>query len=586
MPLRVRSSFSRSSFASYLIASTALLLLATTSPYAIERHPAPSVSSERITSLPGNTTQLSNGGDETPLGVAVSGIVVNDSVVNLPAHNVQGVAIQSANPAINQDALHQILGKYLGQPLSFKLIGDIRKDIVSHMRANDRPLVAVVVPPQEITGGTLRIAVLPFKLGDKKVERIPSDHQRTGEEEILNEVRAQSGDEINSAELISDLNWLNRSPYRKVGVIFSEGGKPGSTDLTLTLRDDKPWQVFGGYTNSGTKSTGYHRLFGGFAAELPWDALISYQMVASPDTLFSDGSLFQLDGKKAYLSNAFAYTQHLEDRSKLTLTGNHIRTRAKLTHPFVQDSKITELGGEYAFPVERFSPIKEAFVGFDAKWQQVEREFNGTGLGPSNIDIYQLKAGLRGDWSKGRHSFDYELTGVISPGGISGDNTNAAYRAFTNNQSAKARYAYLRGWMDYSLSLPSDFSFDLSTRLQLASDALPGLEQFDLGGRSSVRGYQTGEVAGDHGISMQAELHAPIFKQGQFAADLFAFADYGITRDIAASKDHELASLGLGVNTAFADHVALRASWGHALLAGPTTKKNDNRFDVILTMQF
>ncbi len=535
--------------------------------------------------MPADET-LAGSDDATPLGVVVGGIAVDDALSELPGGDVDGVAIATANPVINDPKLRQTLNGFIGQPLSFKLIEDVRAAIVTHMRDRNRPLVAVIVPPQEITGGTLRVAVLPFVVGEKKVERLPTPHQRSSEDEVLGAVRVRPGEEIDSQELIEDLNWLNRSPFRKVGVVFEQGRLTGETDISVTLREDRPWQLFGGYMNSGTRATGHDRLYAGLAAELPWDALVSYQYVTSPETIHSDGRFYNLGGDKAYLSHAFSYVQAFENRMRLTLDGNYILSRARQNNVLVQDSRLIETGAEISLPASVLGPASEVFVGVEAKRQRVEREFSGTPLGASDVEIYQFNAGLSGDFQWKTHRFGYGLTAVFSPGGIGANNTDAVFQAFSGNTRLKARYGYLQAWGNAAIGLPRDWRFDFAGRGQLASGLLPETERFDLGGTGSVRGYSTGEASGDHGFAIQAELHLPPVEMGPVSIDLFGFADHGRVFDHNTSRWTNMTSVGVGTGVRIAERLSLRASWGHTLSTGPVTGKHDNRLHVGLTAYY
>jgi len=558
-------------------ATSVLVFSAMVQPlYAIERHPAPVASQEATNSLPTGET-LTGSDDATPLGVNVGGIAVDDAISELPSGDISGVEIATANPVINDPKLRNTLNGFIGQPLSFKLIDDVRAVIVKHMRDRNRPLVAVIVPPQEITGGTLRVAVLPFVVGEKKVDRLQSEHRRSSDEEVLGSVRVQPGEEINSRQLIEDLNWLNRSPFRKVGAVFDKGRLPGETDITLTLRDDRPWQVFGGYMNSGTQATGYDRLYGGLAAELPWDALISYQYVTSPETVYSDGRFHNLAGDKAYLSHSFSYAQAFENRMRLTVDGSYIHSRARQTNVLVQDSRLIETGAQISFPASALGPASEVFAGVEVKQQQAEREFSGIPLGASNIEIYQLNAGLSSNAQWKTHRFGYGLKAVFSPGGIGANNTDAAFQAFSANTRMKSRYGYLQAWGNAAIDLPGDWRFDVTGRGQLASGVLPETERFDIGGTGSVRGYSTGEASGDHGLAIQTELHLPLMDLGQVSIDLFGFTDHGRVFDRNTSRWTEMTSIGLGAGLKLADRLSLQASWGHTLEAGPVSRKHDNR---------
>ncbi len=573
-------------FVFLLVTSTLLPAVSFAPAHAIERHPAPLPSAEKTSRLPGDTSLTANE-DTTPLGVNLRGIVIETSP-KAGSSSGSGVIFKTEDPLINNKALNSALSHYVGQALSPVIISAIRNDIVLHMRANDRPLVAVIVPPQDISTGTLTVIVIPYSVGEKSVERVATDYERTDEQYVLDNVRAEAGDPVVASELIEDLNWLNRNPFRKVGVVFKQGRLSGTTDLTLTLKDDKPWSAFVGYSNGGTSSTGYHRLFAGGVRELPGDTLLSYQTTISPETLYSGSKLFNFGGSRAYLSRSVGYFIPFEDRHTLSFSGSYVHTRAKVNASFVRDTVVWEGKAEYAMPVPAFGPASELFFGAEAKYQNSGLIFAGTPLTPNALEIYQGFFGLRGQKNANGHRLSYQIKGVVSPGGLTFGNSNAAFATASGNAGDKAQYAYLNGLFDYHLPLPSDWSAKLTAGGQVASNSLPGLEKYSIGGDGSVRGYETNELTGDNGLLLQGELHLPVFKNGSdnLAFDTFAFVDFGLVHNYASASTQSILSAGLGIGAQVAKKLTVSAVWGHAFRKGAVTAANSNRFHVGISAAF
>ncbi|MGJ8571402.1 MAG: ShlB/FhaC/HecB family hemolysin secretion/activation protein [Hoeflea sp.] len=571
----------------YFLTGSILAPLALMSPAgAIERHPAPEPVGSKTSRLPGDGP-LADGGDTAPLGVNLKGIVIETST-GASGSSASGVVVNSDNPLLNSSEFKAELARYVGKPLSQALISSIRNDIVRYMRANDRPLIAVIVPPQEVTTGTLTLVVMPFVVGEKTVERIPTEHERTDEQYVLDNVRTGPGDDVVASELIEDLNWLNKNPFRNVGVIFKQGRLTGTTDLTLTLKDDKPWSAFAGYSNGGTKATGYNRLFAGGVRELPNDALVSYQFTASPEAIYSDGALFSFNGERAYMSHSAGYFVPLANRHTLSVTGSYVRTRARLTTPFVQDTAVWEGKAEYAVPVSAMGPASEVFFGIEAKHQNSGLVFSGTPLGANEIEIYQGILGLRGYTASNGHQLSYQVQGVVSPGGLTSGNSDAAFAMASGNAGDKSRYAYLNGILDYRLPLPAEWNAQFSVGGQLASGSLPGLAKYSVGGDSSVRGYETNELNGDNGLLLQGEVHLPVLRHSpeELPIQIFAFADYGLIHNYASSSTSSIFGAGVGVSVKVTRNLSASAAWGHAFMAGATTGANSDRFHVGLLATF
>lgn len=563
----------------------------------LENNPARILAGNQLGSLPGSALSAETLSD-APFGTKLKGIVVvGDKTILAKSVNAAGVVIKSANAQLNDPALAVILNHYIGQPLSQRLIGKIRDDITLFMRSRNRPLVAVIVPPQEVTSGAVQLLILPFKVGSKTVQRVETGYNATSTDKVLNTVRIGQGDEVAADVLLSDINWLNLNPFRKVEVVFAPGDKVGTTDLILSLTDQKPWQVYAGYSNSGTTATGKNRIFAGFVAnKADWgDQQISYQVTTSPETMFGGG--FTRDD--AYIAHSLGYFVPLswadDMRHKLTIRGNFSRSNANLTGPFVATNQTYQASIDYAGIIETGHLIAGSsldwFVGADFKRQDSDVLFAGVSTGVKKLDVIQFNAGLRGKLSGDGYDTSFSLKGVYSPGGLTTNNSDAAFVAASGVASDKASYKYLSASLHHHMVLPADFGLNLAVIGQYSPDSLPSTEKFGIGGSNSVRGYETNELSGDSGLSVQAELHAPRFSLLQDAqinasADAFVFVDAGIVHSIAASSTGSLLSAGVGLNVNVNANLQASITIAHAFKAGSITAKGSNMVQFGLTLSF
>jgi len=559
----------------------------------VEQNRARILPGDRITALPGSITEVT-GLDATPLGVALAGIVlVSDSAAVRDGANAKGIVIQSENPNLTDPALRQVLARFIGQPLSQRLIGEVRDAITNHMRARNRPLVAVIIPPQEVTSGSVQLLVVPFTLGEKRVERVANGHESTSDAYVLQTVRAQPGEEIVSDKLLADINWLNLNPFRSVEVLFQPGSIVGTTDMHLRLTDKRPLQVYAGYANSGTSATGSGRVFAGFstASAAFGDQQFAYQVTAAPGTVYTDGREFDFTADSAYLAHSVGYFAPLPWRHKLTLRGDYTRSRADLVDPLVQDNATWQIGLDYAVPVLHANPSLDMFGGFEFKQQQNEVFFDDVSIKASTIDVVQGVLGVRGEVSTKGLRTGFDLKGVFSPGGLTANNTDTAFAAASGTPSDRAQYAYILGKLTHSSALPKDLALNLTFSGQLAAQSLPAMEQFAIGGMRGVRGYEAGERSGDNGFLLQAELRLPKFSLLQRAGVFdqtspYAFADYGLVHAITGDKTHSLLGAGLGVDVNVSDHLQAQLVWGHAFLAGATTTAHSNRLHASMVASY
>jgi len=236
--------------------------------------------------------------DATPIGPALRAIVVLGPKDPLLANAADGIDLTRTRLVGEQAAF----APFIGQPLSRRLITEIRAKVVRLYRDKGYPFVSLSTPEQEITTGVLQVRVLEFRLGTKTAPGASAKDAPY----VESRVRAQPGEAIDTDDLSEDLDWLNRFPFRHTEAVFTPGAELGVTDLKLATSELQPWSIDVGYANSGTPKTGWDRYFAGAQAVLPGlhDAYAAYQITGSGDTLFNDGRLFNGAADPQYLSQA------------------------------------------------------------------------------------------------------------------------------------------------------------------------------------------------------------------------------------------------------------------------------------------
>ncbi len=111
---------------------------------------------------------------------------------------------------------------------------------------------------------------------------------------------------------------------------------------------------------------------------------------------------------------------------------------------------------------------------------------------------------------------------------------------------------------------------------QLASDALPSLERFPLGGHLSVRGYRENQIVRDQGVVTSLELRLPVLPwEGRLGLfQLAPFADFGhaTNRRNPTPDPENLASVGIGLLWSLGP-VDASVYWGRQLSKVDTSGK-------------
>jgi hemolysin activation/secretion protein len=128
--------------------------------------------------------------------------------------------------------------------------------------------------------------------------------------------------------------------------------------------------------------------------------------------------------------------------------------------------------------------------------------------------------------------------------------------------------------------------FQLSARLdaQLASDALFGLEQFAVGGSTTVRGYREDLLVRDNGVVGSLEARMPVLHSngGMPRLELAAFIDAGRAWNENESSDAQsLWSAGVGLRWRMGRWVRMELEWAEAFEQVAPTVDHDLQDDGI-----
>lgn len=556
---------------------------------AIERNlpPAPVASAPAIAEP--NITP--NSANAAPIGPALSGLVVlgnTDAPVTAPVSGVDVSRVARLHGDVRG------LSRFLGQPISRKLIADIEAEIAIAYRRQGYPFVSLSTPPQALTAGVLQVRVTEFTLGTKTTPGAKAKDAGY----ILSRVRVEPGQEIDTTLLGQDLDWLDRFPFRNTQAVFSPSATPGETDLRLQTTYSKPWSVYVGYANSGSPLTGFDRYFAGAQTVLPFlhDAIVSYQFTGSGNTIFNDSTIAAAE-IPTYLSHAGRLVIPTLPRQDVEATVDFVQTfeptgqkdldtrldtlEATLAYRAALSDVWTFLPGEGLLGVETKRVTSEAYLGYDPSGAQ------------HGFDVFQVLLGwaYQGNDILGRTSADLNLH--LAPGGADDRNTVAAFETYSSGRFDVPQYAYVSGDLTRFTRIPpfeglSGFALVNTLIGQYSAVPLPLTEQAGLGGQTLVRGYTLDDGAFDSSLVSRNELHTPTLPLGipNSVASPYAFFDIGLGKNEATKQQSYPTSTGVAVDLQIGPHIAASFDVAIALRNAGFTQTDNARFDSRITVTF
>lgn len=152
-----------------------------------------------------------------------------------------------------------------------------------------------------------------------------------------------------------------------------------------------------------------------------------------------------------------------------------------------------------------------------------------------------------------------------------------ALGATSNASDPDGQYIIWRGQVQWARSLAPSTLLVIRGSAQVADRELPPVEQFQLGGLNSIRGYRESLLLADNGVTVSAEVRIPLFNDpdGAGRIQLVPFIDAGAGWNNGelevGQPNNALASTGLGLLWQQGDRLDARFTWGLPLIDGNST---------------
>ena len=435
-------------------------------------------------------------GSAAPVVASLNGVIFVGGMdaVAMPGAPLAGGGIDATAVAeLDGAGFTAQITPFIGKPLSLADLDRIRALALGWLRSHGRPFVDVTAPPQNVAGGVVRIVVTQYRLGRVTIEGA----RHFSPALIERRSGLQRGQTLALAPLQRDLAQLNQNPFLTVDAIFKPGANAGETDIALSARDRLPLRVYAGYDNLGVRSLGV----GEYDLGINWGnvfgtgGILSYQFTRT------------ISGR--YTSHSLSDVMPLAWGDQLLVFGSYASSRPRLPEIFndVGHSGQASIRYVHRFNGSRLS--QDLQVGYDFKTTDNNLEFSGSQVFGTRAEINQFPIVYDGTLTDRLGQTAVQNILVLSPGGLTGDNTTAALAALV--PGARARYAYDRLLVTRTTRLPAGFASITRATGQIASHNLPNSEQLGGGGVGSVRGYFADTALGSTGVLASQEVRLPAF---------------------------------------------------------------------------
>ena len=434
--------------------------------------------------------------------------------------------------AVTRDTLKNVVSTYVGKKVGTRELTDIASALTAAYRERGFFLSRVIIPPQEIRDGNLKVQVIEGIVVSAKVDGLSDDDARTQFADLLSERPARLSTFERALLLLSDRYGYSVESTR----LLPDENAPGQFRLHLNA-SWKPVALEVFLDNRGTERNGEDQSFIGTY----WNSLIqpgdriSASLFTSP-TNFKDSFY----GELSYAAPWGGGNLWTEFGASST-----IWTDPDASRPGQSNFEAQKLWARLSAPLLR---SRETSLWLNMRLE-ARTAISDDGVNPTRNENLRILRGSLGYTEIGSASrMDVTLQGSHGIDAL-GASTNGEPNL--SRDESRPQFTRLRLNYNFFTQLAENWFINLSAAGQYADGTLPSSEAFYFGGSRYGRGYDYNVISGDHGWATAAELRYSL--DGGFLGieqfQLFAFADAGRTWILRADENEQLfaSSAGGGV---------------------------------------
>lgn len=512
-------------------------------------------------------------GENTVLAKKTRAVVLLGKPENLnkvKLWKVKGVVIKDlVVPGKEEDLKALLEPVFMGKPLTMQLIGEIKKTILQYYIEHGNPIIVIEVPEQEISSGVLQLIVHAGKLGEISFK----GNTHFSSEDLQKYINLEKGNAIDYDVLMSDMEWLNRSPFHHSTLYVTPGLFPGTTNIEFDTTDRTPFNVYAGADNTGNRFTGFDRFYAGFTATrfFKLDHILNYQFTGS-----NHWSRFQ-----AHVVN---YTIPLPWRHILLLVGGFEINKPKIPD-FKARSNSLRTQVQYIIPLRTLSRklFHEIAIQLDFEDDLYKLDFiaNGASMAIQNIRAVKTDIALayNGRFDAFPHRVLFSSQLYYSPGGWLPHQGSATYQQL--RPFAKNHYVFTDLYFEYDYNFKNGMLITQKLKGQLSSTNLV-FNTYTIADYYSVRGYKD-YFNKDNAFIYNLDCMTAALRMGKTQAGslrALAFFDYGIGSNhsliLSERRSQYAMSAGPGIRFNWDPYGWLRLDYGIPMRKLPFSPQGKN----------
>lgn len=486
---------------------------------------------------------------------------------------VKGFAIEGAE-RISADEIISVLSPLKDRELSFNEIKFVR-GLVSSYYAQKGLVARVILPPQEIKDGIIRLRVVEGRLGQLDVTAKDQRANTALARSVVQRYMGEPG-ELNLIRLGEGVSILDEQPGVSAKSSLLPGKAEQEVNVNVLVENDPTLQGSVQANNHGSKGTGVPQLQASLQVNNPADRFDVATFTANAN----EGSLY---GRADY--SAMVHSSGW----RLGAGASALRYKVVEDSLSALDSRgtATTVGLNSRYPLfNRSGQSLNLLANFDVR-KLVDKTSSGE---TGNRDVKVLTLGVAGKlepgsalWLAGAGlAYTLDLSSVDSQ-----QNNASALSTDSTTRKVNGKAGKLAYTVDYNRPLAAAWTLATSLRGQFASANLDSSEGFGLGGPNGVRAYPAGEANGDEGWLLSLNARRAVTDQ----LGVTGFVDAGGVRlnhttwtnwnssNTALKNTYQLYGVGAAVDWRFYQAAVLNAAVGLPVGTNPGRSSSNRNAD-------
>ncbi len=489
----------------------------------------------------------------TPLDIPPPSLPSPQNIPEVPGSIIVTRFEFEGNTAFNDDQLGSVTAPFTNKAIAFSQLLQA-ETAINQLYTNAGYINSgAVIPAGQVfspQGAVVKIQVIEGSIEDIRVRvegRLFPDY-------IQSRLEKGTQTPLNRYRLLEALQLLQLNPLiQTISSELSDGSRPNLSILTVKVIEADTFNLEAFMDNNRIPSVGSTRR----------------GLRLNQGNLWGWGDRLFLEYVNTKGSNGvnLRYTVPINaDNGTIGMTGGLSQTTV-IQPPFDRfdlDGDSTYLDVTLRQPLWQ-TPTQELAIGVTSSYQENQNRVLGVGtsISPGAEPSGRTKVSairLFQEWSQRSAEDVLSLRSQFNVGADFLDPT------FSDMKPDNDFFAW-RGQGQYVRLLAPDTLLILRTDLQLASNPLLPIEQFRIGGRDTVRGYQQDLVLTDNGFLASLELRVPLLRIDEVDGllQIAPFFDYGAgwdNRGRIVLGDRTLAGYGIGLRWQMGTDFTARFDWG------------------------